>query len=358
MWGRLANLITLVLPAGAVSGARIVLDGINGIISVYNASDKRVGTVSGTGLQPGFKVGADLDDDTQAYAMLDAGNVATTPRLLLRPADELGNSYGVWGYVVANITGGGTQNTAQGRLQVTSPVDSTQASPADAGQINLVSRSHDGTTPSSVDLIANQVTIAAPAFLPSQLLVTGGATFEDAQVLVRRNTSGDTCYACQVTGETFGRLLLAANGLIKAGPGTGATDTRTFRGGVGVWASDPIRWNNANAAETWHALTLAGNFANRGAGFPVLSYQQVPSPAKSVFLIGQVVSGVTVASGTQIATLPVGYRPTTEIPLWAWNATTLAALGVTVGTGGAVKLFGTWANGDIIHINGLIPLDI
>lgn len=109
--------------------------------------------------------------------------------------------------------------------------------------------------------------------------------------------------------------------------------------------------------EAWTNLTLANLFTNRGAGFPLFGYIKVVSPPNSLLLLGQIKSGATVATGTQIATMPAGYRPTTEIPIATVNGTTGAGMVTVVQPGGAVKLFGTWANGDIIDINGLVPLD-
>lgn len=47
----LANLRTLVLPAGATTGARIVLDGVNGVITIYNAFDVIVAQIDADGFQ-------------------------------------------------------------------------------------------------------------------------------------------------------------------------------------------------------------------------------------------------------------------------------------------------------------------
>jgi hypothetical protein len=46
----IAALRSLILPYGAVTGARIVLDGVNGRIEVYDSSDFRVGLIDDTGV--------------------------------------------------------------------------------------------------------------------------------------------------------------------------------------------------------------------------------------------------------------------------------------------------------------------
>ena len=64
---------TLVLPQGATTGARIVLDGTNGVISIYNSSNKLVGQWGGS--LGRFFVGVDLNDVTQPKVELDPSDI-------------------------------------------------------------------------------------------------------------------------------------------------------------------------------------------------------------------------------------------------------------------------------------------
>jgi hypothetical protein len=70
-------------------------------------------------------------------------------------------------------------------------------------------------------------------------------------------------------------------------------------------------------AETWHTVNpgvgFAGAWANRGAGFPPLSYVKFAYPRPGVWVGGQATGG---GLNSIIFTLPTGYRPKTE---WVFN---------------------------------------
>lgn len=73
----IAALRSLVLPFGATSGARIVLDGVNGRIAVYNAAGVQIGILDGTtgfkftGAQETFQV--DITGNTYIREVPDVG---------------------------------------------------------------------------------------------------------------------------------------------------------------------------------------------------------------------------------------------------------------------------------------------
>jgi hypothetical protein len=187
-----------------------------------------------------------------------------------------------------------------------------------------------------------------PTFIEDSVLILTGTHFGSV-----RNVE---CMRVTDSGVTNYYWHILADGTQEWGAGTGNPDTMLYRYGAAELAVDNLKWNfNGGLAEVWNTLTLANNFTNRGGLFPALAYRRVPSPAYSVQIVGQIVSGVTVASGTQIATLPVGYRPISEwtIPI---NGNSQALI-LVIGTDGSIKIFGTWVNGSIIQINGLFSMD-
>ena len=68
--------------------------------------------------------------------------------------------------------------------------------------------------------------------------------------------------------------------------------------------------SSGGTAEGWNTLTLLNSWANRGAGYPQLAYRRVASPPNSLQLVGVCAGPAgSYGGGTQIAQLPVGYRP-------------------------------------------------
>jgi len=138
--------------------------------------------------------------------------------------------------------------------------------------------------------------------------------------------------------------------------------------------SDGANWqiiDTSSLDEAWINITLAGQWSNRGAGFPVLKYKRLASPTNYIAVVGDVVftsNGTTgLTSGATMATLPVGYRPATEQKLGGWPGLggTLASnaeLVVTVGTTGAIKPFNLTSNPanattQLLEFNGIVSLD-
>lgn len=111
--------------------------------------------------------------------------------------------------------------------------------------------------------------------------------------------------------------------------------------------------------ETWHTITPAGGWSQRGAGFPALSYRYLASPAKSVQFTGQISGGTTtdatIITGTA---LPTGYRPTTAQALIGNTANVSGNCQIEYGTDGHLRLYGATGGTAIITINDIAPLDV
>lgn len=137
--------------------------------------------------------------------------------------------------------------------------------------------------------------------------------------------------------------------------GAGGTDINLFRTAAGELSTQSIKALVSGAADNWHAMTLSSPWTNRGAGYPALSYRKVASPANSVQLVGQVAPNGA-ASGSTIATLPSGYRPTTNIGFECGSDFANRAL-LEAESGGAIKAYSS-AFGGIVQINTIIPLDL
>lgn len=158
----------------------------------------------------------------------------------------------------------------------------------------------------------------------------------------------------------FATVRIANSADIFMGPGAaaGVFDVQFGRNAPGKLYADPIYALNAarNNIDNWNALGLNAPWANRGAGFPAMSYRLVAAPAKSLQLCGQLTVGGAV-SGSVIGTLPVNYRPTTAIGFSAGNDGNASDVLIEVETTGDVKAF-CGAFGAHIQINGVIPLDL
>lgn len=70
----IAALRTLVLPYGALSGTRLVLDGVNGRIELYDATNTLVGYVDGDRAVFGDSTGARVELEDGAITIYDTGN--------------------------------------------------------------------------------------------------------------------------------------------------------------------------------------------------------------------------------------------------------------------------------------------
>lgn len=121
----------------------------------------------------------------------------------------------------------------------------------------------------------------------------------------------------------------------------------------GVNVYDP---STGNTAETWHSFAYAGGagWNDNPAGQPV-QYRLVPSPSNCVQFRGESIPG-TLADGTVIGTLPVGYRPANIQSFTARKAAGQYAL-FQLNTNGQIKVFDGAGSTLMIFIPALLPLD-
>lgn len=242
----LAALRTLVLPYGRTSGPRIVLDGVNGEIDVYNATGL-IGKIDSTGLliQQDGAITVEAPNGT-SISLLNGG--VAQPELFFE----------------------GTAGTS--------------------GTIEFDSASQPG---GFVFFVSNG---------------KGALKASSAYWYFAGDTSGE--------GVAFDATLAVLKKL------------------------------TGGALETWHNVALLNGWANRGATFDPLQYRLLPDG--TVHLRGTIAGG-TSASGTQIGTVPAGYRPPTHDTVVPIASDTLpaayaAANGpprLQVQSGGAMFIYGT-----------------
>ncbi len=131
--------------------------------------------------------------------------------------------------------------------------------------------------------------------------------------------------------------------------------------GIGgeIQVSAPMRWTTAGVVEAWHALALQNGWVPVGGADPTPAYRRVPSPAESVQIVGSISGGIN-ANGTVIATLPVGYRPTTHKTLFPIATDASIAGGATprmeLQTNGNLVINAVGAS-TFIFFNTIIPLE-
>lgn len=167
-----------------------------------------------------------------------------------------------------------------------------------------------------------------------------------------------------LVSDTFGRWRLDSAGFMYFGPGGGSDqDTIIQRSAAQVILIDNLIANtaavgNAPVAETWHAMTLQNSWVNQGGTRVTAQYRRVPSPAKSIELVGAIKNG-TITDGTTIATLPAGYRPASTITNVVYCTGTVAggqSPAFNVDSTGAITCFGlNGATGVNFHFT--VPLD-
>src|SRR4051812_46618113 len=81
------NVDTLVIPTGATTGARIVLDGVTGVITVYDASNNVSAEISSV---PGPTTGIMTEDIDGSFLLMSPQSPAT---LQINPADVVGHTF-------------------------------------------------------------------------------------------------------------------------------------------------------------------------------------------------------------------------------------------------------------------------
>jgi hypothetical protein len=226
----LAALRTLVLPYGKTSGQRIVLDGVNGEIDVY-------------------------DDTNQKAVAIGPG-----PEVLV---------------------------TGDGVIDILDPTTNKEAV--------LMVRGGAGTTPEI--MLNGSGTFASGSI--SMTLQMDDLNDQKFRMFMGRRGQDDSRAAINQWDIEATRNYFAMNGY--------DVDFATSTHG---WMFDPTPPGAlvalvAGVKETWHDVALLNGWANR-AGFDHLSYRI--DVTGRVFFRGSIAGGTSV-SGTQIGTVPAGYRP-------------------------------------------------
>jgi len=272
----IAALRSLVLPYGATSGQRIVLDGVDGVILVFDSTNTPIASISPVEVVNGSTV--TYFEGTTSYS--DAKNVAVH---LSREDGEVAfesypniNQFTNTGYIKANNPYSAGANYNTGALEI--------ASPAVAGsQEHCVVTMYSENAAGTVDSHIQFRTVAAGV---------------------------DSAIQLEVAGKIIAQVI---------------------SGGVA-------------ANETWHNFTLQNSWVTWGAPGDTPGYRLMPDG--TVQLRGWLKNG-TLADGTQIATLPAGYRPHAQ---QAWRlpclSTVTASMSLSVDTNGNLAVFGLGANTD------------
>lgn len=104
---------------------------------------------------------------------------------------------------------------------------------------------------------------------------------------------------------------------------------------------------------SWQSATLLNGFTNRGAGWVKAGWRLTAE--QELRVVGEIVSGATTTSGTQLWQLPSTVWPVAGLSFPVVVQTGVTAL-CEVETDGRVRLFGSWAVSNIVAIDGLIPL--
>jgi hypothetical protein len=133
--------------------------------------------------------------------------------------------------------------------------------------------------------------------------------------------------------------------------------------GVGVFtdgvivlpADNSIRPLISSVAEDWHNINPTNGWGN-AVGFAPCKYRLISSPPKTVEVLGDVFGGTTTA-GTNLFTLPAGYRPATKQRRAAAGSPTAGVPLVDIDTDGTCKLVNSWAGVVTVGIHWLISLD-
>lgn len=166
----IAALRSLVLPFGALSGARIILDGVNGKIQVYNSSNTLVIDISPTGIHiqgatrqwdinatNGFLARRFPDDGTKSQ-IFDAG-LFVTPQT---PTPVNGATVNSPGQVYAGNTGGPDEAPF---VNMVSP--QYTGSPGTAGFYAQSQSDLSGTDNSLAIITGNRIEFHAPTVVPT-----------------------------------------------------------------------------------------------------------------------------------------------------------------------------------------------
>ncbi|OLE29613.1 MAG: hypothetical protein AUG44_03435 [Actinobacteria bacterium 13_1_20CM_3_71_11] len=124
---------------------------------------------------------------------------------------------------------------------------------------------------------------------------------------------------------------------------------------IALPADNSIRPYLGAVAEDWHTINPGNGWGN-AVGFAPCKYRLISSPAKTVEVCGNIFGGTTTA-GTNLFTLPVGYRPATKQRRAGFGSPTAGVPLVDIDTDGTCKLVNSWAGVVTVGIHWLISLD-
>lgn len=207
----------LVIPTGATTGKRIVINGVNGTITMYDASDQVTGEWSAT------------DQSITLFQPVTGAKIGmnATPVVFFNPDPA---DYDTSGYIDSFVGGsGGTQ----GILRLVSPYDSAGGS---AANIDLLGG--DGVYPTQIAIDAGDFTTNSPIHSTwnqavqitadvGPILPGATANIVSANVIVPDNVF-----------KTDTKITITFNGILSSGVTTDVLyDTRILRDGVQIFSA-------------------------------------------------------------------------------------------------------------------------
>lgn len=269
------RLISLVLPLGATTGARIVLDGTKGAIFLFNSSNQLIGSWSPTaGTISGQSYPADLMSQSLAsnrrvrlgeffieidstnpatltssgfsLQLIDATTVSAQPIGVIA-SPEAGAGKGIETILVEGQSNDSTK-TAFISLQ-RSNANSTFLGPSTA---HLEFADATGGIPTEIGFVASGDTVyrftidingkmqwgPGNAALDTDLYRSSAGVVSTDGTFKSSPTSLGAAFAALIAGDTQSRFVADSNGKLTWGPGNAATDTDLFRNGVGALKTD------------------------------------------------------------------------------------------------------------------------
>lgn len=294
--------ITLIIPAGATTGPRIIIDGVNGVISVYDSSNFLVMQIE----HDGIYVASDLTNLINAnwLKVSVTDGINGNPAFLIQPG----------------LSDGGTETW-------------------DAGRIT-----------------SREIVVGASA-RQGLALYSPTATF---QAFLKQSGIALNCEA--IDGSVASSInYMAYRHIFTTVQQSNVNYDFPFTEGVEIDCTDvtgsggSIHWYS-NGRETPHTMTpLLNSWGNATAGTAKPSYRHIASPPNCVELRGQIHSPATFVSGV-FFTLPVGYRPATQQYIFATRDTG-ATFAIQVSSNGTCLVSGLTTGGVDLAFNGIISLD-
>jgi hypothetical protein len=207
----IASIRTLVLPSGATTGARIVLDGVNGRILIYNAANELVEQIDSAGMIL-------YHQSDNSYINLQNNG----PFIKVRPPDIPTKPIASAAIEEGIIWGSsGTSSTEFVSLLLWSP----KFTGLERATITMTGQSFDTT-------IAPAVTMRAGTGDNFNLEVDGLVRIERLGVAA--------AFRVAITGEASQRFEIASTGTLNWGSGAIAPDTNLFRS-----AADILKTNDS-----------------------------------------------------------------------------------------------------------------